>query len=59
MHEEMIKLFKKCVPRQKKLYQKYMQENKIQNFSYANFKNNNVMLIQIKDHLMTLICLNF
>lgn len=54
MHEEMIKLFKKCVPRQKKLYQKYMQENKIQNFSYANFKNNNVMLIQIKDHLMTL-----
>ena len=54
MHEEMIKLFKKSVPRQKKLYQKYMQENKIQNFSYASFKNNNIMLIQIKDHLMTM-----
>lgn len=54
MHEELIKMFKKDVPRQKKVYQAYMQENKFQNFSYANFKKNNVMIMQIKDYLMTL-----
>lgn len=54
MHEEIIKMFKKGIPRQKKLYQVYIQENKFQNFSYANFKSNNVMIMQIKDYLMTL-----
>ena len=54
MQDDMIKMFKKDVPRQKKVYQAYMKTCKIQNFSYANFKNNNIALIEIKEYLMTL-----
>ena len=53
MQDSMFKLFKKSVPRQKKVYQCYMQNLKIQNFSYNNFKNNNVVLIEFKDYLMS------
>ena len=53
MQDDIIKMFKKNVPRQKKVYQCYMQNNKIQNFSYANFKSGNIVLIEIKDYLMT------
>ena len=52
MHNDVIKMFKKNVPRQKKVYQTYMQEVKIQNFSYASFKEENIALIEIKDYLM-------
>ena len=54
MQDNLIKMFKKDVPRQKKVYQTYMQTCKVQNFSYANFKNNNVVLIEVKEYLMTL-----
>ena len=54
MHNDMMKMFKKSVPRQKKIYQTYMSDCKVQNFSYSNFKNNNIILIEIKDYLMTL-----
>ena len=49
---EIIKQFKKNIPRQKKLYQLYLQDCKIQNFSYDRFKKENVAFIEIKDYLM-------
>ena len=53
MHE-IVTLFKKGVPRQKKVYQKYMEECKVQNFSYMNFKTQNIALIEIKESLMSM-----
>ena len=53
MHQ-IVNMFKKDVPRQKKLYQCYMQDCKINNFSYNRFKQNNVVLIEIKEFLMEL-----
>ena len=49
---EIIKQFKKNIPRQKKLFQIYLQDCKIQNFSYDRFKKENVAFIEIKDYLM-------
>lgn len=54
MNNNLIKMFKKNVPKQKKVYQTYMQDCKIKNFSYTSFKKNNIILIEIKDYLMTL-----
>ena len=48
---EFIKLFKKGIPREKKLYQAYMLDCKIHNFSYEKFKNTNIALIEIKDYI--------
>ena len=53
MHD-FIKLFKRNVPRQKKLYQEYMVDCKIHGFSYEKFKSTNVALIEIKDYLESL-----
>ena len=50
MHE-IISLFKKGVPRQKKVYQAYMSYSEIKNLSYVNFKANNVPLVEIKEYL--------
>ena len=54
MHDDIIKMFKKNIPRQKKVYQTYLQDCKVQNFSYNNFKNNNVILIEFKDFIMSI-----
>lgn len=54
MHKEMMKMFKKSVPRPKKLYQSYMQECKVQNFSYNNFKKDNIILVELKEYLMSM-----
>ena len=47
---EIISLFKKGVPRQKKVYQAYMSYSEVKNLSYVNFKNNNIPLIEIKEY---------
>ena len=52
MHQ-IIDMFKKGIPRQKKLYQCYIQDCKINNFSYNAFKQNNIVLVEIKEFLMS------
>ena len=54
MNNSIIKMFKKNIPRQKKVYQTYMQDCKINGFSYVNFKKNNIILIEVKEYLTTL-----
>ena len=51
---EIIGLFKKDVPRQKKVYQEYNNHSKIKNLSYANFKTLNIAFIEIKDYIASL-----
>ena len=53
MHE-IINLFKKGIPRQKKVYQTYVATTDVKNLSYVNFKSNNVALVELKEYLSTL-----
>ena len=53
MHE-IVNLFKKGIPRQKKVYQTYMMYSDVKNLSYVNFKSNNVAFVEIKEYLSTL-----
>lgn len=51
---EIIKLFKKEIPRPKKIYRYYCEQNHYTNLSYNEFKNNNVELIEIMLYLESL-----
>lgn len=51
---EFIYLFRKDVPRQKKLYQAYIKTSEVKGLSYVGFKSNNVALVEIKDYLTKL-----